>query len=31
LNIKFFEFNVSSSAKLNMFSSGYEQMKKNFE
>jgi predicted acylesterase/phospholipase RssA len=31
LNLKFFEFNVSSSAKLNMFSSGYEQMKKNLE
>jgi predicted acylesterase/phospholipase RssA len=31
LNIKIFEFNVSSSAKLNMFSSGYEQMKQQME
>ena len=31
LNLKFFEFNVTSSAKLNMFSSGYEQMKEKLE
>jgi len=30
-NIKIFEFNVSSSEKLNMFSDGYEQMKKKLE
>jgi predicted acylesterase/phospholipase RssA len=29
--LKFFQFNVISSAKLNMFSSGYEQMKKHIE
>jgi predicted acylesterase/phospholipase RssA len=31
LNLPFFEFNVTSSAKLNMFSSGYEYMKQKFE
>jgi predicted acylesterase/phospholipase RssA len=30
-SLKFFEFNVSSSEKLNMFSSGYEQMKEKLE
>ena len=30
-NLKFFEFNVISSTKLNMFSNGYEQMKENIE
>jgi len=30
-NLKFFEFNVVSSTKLNMFSNGYEQMKENIE
>ena len=29
--IKFFQFDISSSTKLDMFSSGYEQMKENFE
>jgi predicted acylesterase/phospholipase RssA len=30
-NLKFFEFNVISSTKLNMFSNGYEQMKEHIE
>jgi len=30
-NLKFFEFNVVSSTKLNMFSNGYEQMKEHIE
>ena len=30
-NMKIFEFNVSSSEKLNMFSDGYQQMKKKLE
>jgi len=29
--LKFFQFNVISSAKLNMFSNGYEQMKEHIE
>ena len=31
LNLKIFEFNITSSIKLNMFSYGYEQMKQKLE
>jgi hypothetical protein len=31
LNLKIFEFNITSSIKLNMFSYGYEQMKEKLE
>jgi predicted acylesterase/phospholipase RssA len=31
LNLKIFEFNITSSTKLNMFSYGYEQMKQKLE
>ena len=31
LNLKIFEFNLTSSDKLNMFSYGYEQMKQKLE